>query len=278
MVEQPRDTARASGENVVARTHVARHRLGVPSELIAVVPAAGRGARLGIDTPKVFAQLRPGVRVWDVLLRRLATVTDHVHLVLSEEGVAFFDRLGRPSLDAVTVTVSCQPAPRGMGDAVLGAIEHWRAAHDIVILWGDQLGLRAETLARTVAAQREAPVPALTLPLVQTRAPYVHYDLDARGTLQRVLQAREGDSCPAHGLSDVGLFALSTAGLEPAWKRYVATAEARGAITGELNLLPFFAFLSREGAHSTRVVPVRDADEARGINTPEDLAWFRARS
>ena len=248
------------------------------SELIAVVPAAGRGTRLGIDVPKVFAELRPGVRVWDVLLRRLAAVASHVHLVLSDEGLALFDRLGRPGVDGVTVTTSCQPVPRGMGDAVFGAIDHWRAARDVSIVWGDQLGLSPETLARVVQTQREAPAPALTLPLVETLAPYVHYDLDARGTLRRVLQAREGDACPSHGLSDVGLFALSTVGLETAWARYVTTAQARGAITGELNLLPFFAFLSREDARSTRVVTVRDADEARGINTPEDLAWFRARA
>jgi bifunctional N-acetylglucosamine-1-phosphate-uridyltransferase/glucosamine-1-phosphate-acetyltransferase GlmU-like protein len=215
--------------------------------------------------------------VWDVLLARLASVTSRVHLVLSREGLDAYDRLGRPGLAGVDVTTSCQPIPLGMGDAVLGAIDHWRAARDVAILWGDQLGVSVDTLERTVSIQRAATAPSLTLPLVDVSEPYVHYELDALGTLRRVHQAREGDACPARGRSDVGLFALSTSVIEHAWTRYAGTAEARGARTGELNLLPFFAFLSREAGVAVDVLRVEDASEARGINTPEDLAFFRAR-
>ncbi len=49
---------------------------------------------------------------------------------------------------------------------------------------------------------------------------------------------------------------------------------SRGETTGELNFLPFLTFLARNG-WDIRKLPVAEPREARGINTPEDLAYFR---
>jgi bifunctional UDP-N-acetylglucosamine pyrophosphorylase / glucosamine-1-phosphate N-acetyltransferase len=245
-------------------------------DLIAVIPAAGQGSRMGTSIPKLFLEVQDGLRICDILLARVATVTWRVHLVLSPEGLAHFEALGRPAPSGVHVTCSVQQKPHGMGDAVFGAREYWCAARHLLIVWGDQLGVSAETLARTAARQCGSTAPSLTLPLVHSQAPYVHYELDA-ATLLRVAQAREGDECPPHGLSDVGTFALSTEGLDSAWQRYSSQPESRGARTGELNLLPFFAHLARREAFALQIVEVADAAEARGVNTPEDLAYFRQR-
>ncbi len=244
-------------------------------ELIAVIPAAGAGSRLGSTIPKLFVEVTEGRRICDILLARIATVTRDVHLVLSPEGLRHFDALGRPAPPGMRVTCSVQDQPRGMGDAVFGASVPWQTARHLLIVWGDQLGVSAETLRRTAGRQCAAAAQSLTLPLVRSRTPYVHYDLDA-GTLVRVLQAREGDECPPEGLSDVGTFAVSTAGLGAAWGRYVSQPEARGARTGEINLLPFFVHLARREAFAVQVVEVGDVAEARGVNGPEDLAYFRA--
>jgi hypothetical protein len=101
----------------------------------------------------------------------------------------------------------------------------------------------------------------------------VQYDFAGRA-LARVRMSREGDACDPEGLSDVGVFGLSTRGLAAAWWDYVTEPEV-GASTGELNLLPFLPFLSRRRGWPVTVVEVRDGDEARGVNTPEDLAYAR---
>jgi bifunctional N-acetylglucosamine-1-phosphate-uridyltransferase/glucosamine-1-phosphate-acetyltransferase GlmU-like protein len=246
--------------------------------MIAVVPAAGRGSRLGTDVPKVMVEIAPGVRIVDVLVARLSTVVDRIHLVLSADGLAHFQKAPPPIGANVTLTASVQAEPRGMGDAVFAARDVWRDTRDLLVVWGDQLGLSRDTLANTVSTQRAATRPTITLPLVERDAPYVHYDFDPAGRLTRVLQSREGDICPPRGLSDAGLFALSTNDLEAAWARYLATRAAIGAHTRELNLLPFFAHLSTRENFAVGVIPVRDPDEARGVNTPGDLAWFRHRS
>ena len=48
-----------------------------------------------------------------------------------------------------------------------------------------------------------------------------------------------------------------------------------GAQTGEANFLPFLPHLARNG-WTLRRTHVDDPNEARGINTPEDLDFFRA--
>jgi bifunctional UDP-N-acetylglucosamine pyrophosphorylase / glucosamine-1-phosphate N-acetyltransferase len=59
-----------------------------------------------------------------------------------------------------------------------------------------------------------------------------------------------------------------------AWTGYLAQAPA-GAVTGETNFLPFLPYLSSQGWTVKRLV-VSDPREARGVNTPDDLAYFRS--
>src|SRR5262249_17987163 len=118
-----------------------------------------------------------------------------------------------------------------------------------------------------------APSPAISLPLCRQPAPYVDYILNDAEKIVRVLQSREGDACRPNGLSDVGVFALSTGGLTAAWEGFLTRAGV-GRQTGEVNFLPFLPYLSSLCGWYTQSFEVDDVDESRGINTPEDLAFF----
>jgi bifunctional UDP-N-acetylglucosamine pyrophosphorylase / glucosamine-1-phosphate N-acetyltransferase len=244
-------------------------------KLCAIIPAAGRGSRLGGDRPKILVPLAPGYTIWDELRRKLAPVVDHIDVVLSPWGRPMFeaalaaDPSGRDGL-----SLSIQPQPRGMGDAIFCAFQVWREAANILVIWGDQVHVSPQTLARCRDAHLAGGGPRVTLPVVPLDEPYVEYVFDAEDRLERVLQSREGDRCSRGGLGDVGVFLLSVPGLAEQWRDYVASVPA-GAVTGELNFLPFLVFLSHKGWAVTRVT-VEDPIEARGINTPEDLAFFRS--
>ncbi|GAA3239278.1 NTP transferase domain-containing protein [Nonomuraea helvata] len=238
--------------------------------ICAVIPAAGRGTRLGQGIPKIMIEVAEGVTVWHLLLRRLRPWTEHVHVVVSPDGAGPFRELAAAEIGAGTVSVSVQERPTGMGDAIFGAAGHWAAYETILVVWGDQANLSPDTVREVVAAH---PGKGLTLPLVPMAEPYVEYELSG-GELVRVRQSREGDECRPGGLSDVGVFCLATEGLRAAWERYAAEA-AQGAATGEVNFLPFLPHLSRIGGLPVTVVPVADPDEARGINTADDLAFAR---
>lgn len=244
------------------------------SGVCAVVPAAGRGSRLGLEGPKILVPVEAGVTVWDMLRAQLAPHVDRFHVVLSPAGLPAFTAAlaGGPAHPPVSTSV--QPVPTGMGDAILGCAGHWAAYGSILVVWGDQVHVSGTTVAEVLRVHAAGTGPRVTVPLVRQPDPYVEYRFVA-GRLDAVLQSREGDRCAPGGLADVGVFCLSTDGLLAAWQRHLAD-RTLGGVTGEVNLLPFLPFLARTG-WAVRAVEIADGDEARGINTPDDLAFARER-
>jgi bifunctional N-acetylglucosamine-1-phosphate-uridyltransferase/glucosamine-1-phosphate-acetyltransferase GlmU-like protein len=170
------------------------------------------------------------------------------------------------------ISTGIQPVPKGMGDAIFGGADVWEKAQAILVIWGDQVHVSAETIAASLKLHGGAEK-RMVIPVVPLDEPYVEYEFDANGRLTNILQSREGDKCHPGGSGDVGTFVLSTKGLRDIWQEYVAKA-AVGAATGEQNFLPFLVHLSTIGWDVLRH-PVGDPWEARGINTPEDLEFFR---
>jgi bifunctional UDP-N-acetylglucosamine pyrophosphorylase/glucosamine-1-phosphate N-acetyltransferase len=234
--------------------------------ICAVIPAAGRGTRLGGDLPKILTLLTARDTIWSILFAKLTPLVDHIHLVLSSDGAKQF-----PALPP-NVSVSIQAEPTGMGDAIFRGFDAWSKYDAVLIVWGDQVFVSANTLSRTVAALEPSRLHAI-LPVTRMAVPYVEYVFDGP-RLARVLQTREGDTTSPNGFSDVGTFLLGTEGLKTAWEEYLKTAP-RGRGTGEINFLPFLPFLSRDGWTVTPL-EVADTTEARGINTKDDLAFFQS--
>ena len=240
--------------------------------ICAVIPAAGRGTRLGSGGPKILTPVTDSESIWSILYGTVSPIVDHVHLVLSPEGRTAFDA-GHSRDDYSNVSCSLQMAPLGMGDAILGSIDAWRAAAAALVIWGDQVLISRDTLARAIDAQGGRPK-SVIIPVTRVEAPYVEYLFGQSGRLEAVKQTREGDVCSPRGYSDVGTFLMSVEGLQDAWDQYLAGAQ-KGASTGEVNFLPFLPYLARHG-WTVEAIEVADADEARGVNTPADLAYARA--
>jgi len=238
----------------------------------AVVPAAGSGSRLGLVTPKLFLSLSlRGQTVWSVLQSKLLAAVDHICVVLSPSAIAPFEaQLERPIPSWLSIVV--QAYPTGMGDAVFQALPVWQYFQTMVVLWGDQVNIRSETIMRTIATQN-AWRNGCTIPVVRRRQPYVQYDITEEGFLFRIRQSREGDKLDAHGLSDVGCFALHTQELSPLWKEFVEIHDI-GCVTMERNFLPFLVFLGTRG-WPVRIIPASSAVESRGINTTADLQFAK---
>ncbi len=245
--------------------------------LCAVVPAAGRGTRLGADVPKVFVPILPGITIWDAVREKLSAVADHIVLVLSPEGREFLEkhRNGFSPESFAKSSIGLQPEPLGMGDAIFGVADLWREDDDVLIVWGDQFNLSARTLGACIALHAAAKTPTLTLPVVRSARPYVEYVFDSAGRLNAVKQSREGDACAPNGFSDIGVFLLSGGSpLIEAWQSYRA-AGTSGSMTGEINFLPFLVHLSSTAGWPVNRYETDDPAEAIGINTPEDLAFAR---
>ncbi|HEX4178654.1 MAG TPA: NTP transferase domain-containing protein, partial [Rhizomicrobium sp.] len=180
--------------------------------ICAVIPAAGRGTRLGGDRPKILTPLTAHDTIWSILHARLAPLVDHIQLVLSPDGAEQFPAL------PVNVSIGIQPKPIGMGDAVFRGFDVWSCHDAMLIVWGDQVFVSADTLTRTIATLG-SPHNRAVLPVTRMAVPYVEYVFDGP-RLIKVLQTREGDATRAGGFSDVGTFLLATQGLKPAWDSY----------------------------------------------------------
>lgn len=241
---------------------------------VLIIPAAGRGSRLGTSTPKALVRVngRP-------MLDHLVTLyTRFVQRIVVVAHPSFSDEVRRWGRGCPIVSVAEQAQPTGMLDAILAAAPEVRVHQptDVWITWADQVGVLPETLRRLDAAMSEVPMPALALPTVLKEHPYIHFERDASGRIVRLLQKREGDLMPEQGESDMGVFALSAETFDRDLENY-AREVVPGSGTGERNFVPFVPWIAQRARAVT--VACTDPREAIGINTREELStveqWLR---
>lgn len=241
--------------------------------ICAVIPAAGRGTRLGMDIPKILVPTGAKQVVWDVLRDLLLPHVEHIHVVLSPHASPLFDAVLKKEREPSRITTSIQQTPVGMGDAIFGSHEFWSGYDAILIVWGDQVNLSHQTIKQVTQACRKSKT--VVLPLTRQENPYVQYDFED-DRLVRVRQSREHEPMDAVGSSDVGAFALSVEDVSIQWQNYLKVPSI-GSSTGEINFTPFMVYLSRVAGWQVTPIMVPDVNEARGINTLEDLNFAKSR-
>ena len=233
---------------------------------VLVVPAAGRGSRLGSTGPKALHPVA-GRPMIDWVIDRHRPHADAVVVVVAPDAVPAM----RSHLRSLSISceIAIQPSPTGMLPAILCAEPFVRAnaADEVWVSWCDQVGIGEET-ARRLGDELSAPDVSFALPLVRQSPPYIHFVQDGHGRIVDVLQRREGAAMPETGNSDTGLFGMQRGVFLEDLAAFAGLAPS-GAATGERNFLPFIPWL----AARKRVISflIADAREARGVNTPEDL-------
>jgi bifunctional UDP-N-acetylglucosamine pyrophosphorylase/glucosamine-1-phosphate N-acetyltransferase len=232
-----------------------------------VIPAAGRGTRLKFDRPKLLYPIA-GKPIVEWLISALSPCCNRFVFVLSPSGAPLvtpeLERLLRGSFD-----VAIQSEPRGMGDAVFAARSKVTTKNCLVV-WGDQVGLRTETIRVCMRAHALRSNALLTLPTVLRRKPYIHFERDPTGRLKTVLQAREGDTMPEVGESDCGVFLFETRALfEALESAHSSLSLVCGAATHEFNLLPILPLFDKTPGNLCSV-RVYGLEQTVGVNTVDD--------
>ncbi len=241
-----------------------------PSQWTAIIPAAGRGSRLGFHRPKILYPVG-GRLILDWLLDFLEPNCSALVFVLSPDGasevVAELEQRIPGRFESVI-----QEVPTGMGDAVGLGLKAVRTPHAAVV-WGDQVALRRESVEICLALHAGPLAPDITCPTVIRPKPYIHFERDARGRLLRVLQAREGDAMPEIGESDTGFFCFRTARLRELLEQAQSHNLSMGSRTAEFNLLPVIPWAA-QCEEGRRVLTPRhmSVQETVGINSASDAA------
>lgn len=222
-----------------------------------VIPAAGRGSRLGYTGPKALAPLGERRLIDYVLDAMVPQLTELVVVVSPAHHAQLLSYLRGLSLH-VAFSVVIQPNPTGSANAVqlgLDAVSEPVA----IVAWCDQVGLRQQTVEEVARRLLDNPGVAVA-PLTEVEKPYVWVENDVFGRITRVGRARDGDNCPERGLSDLGLFGL------PRGLKYRPPAAEDGREQDFVYQLPV---LSQAGLLDTFVVA--ELNQTLAVNTGPDL-------
>jgi len=237
-----------------------------------IVPAAGRGSRLGVETPKALVPVA-GRPMLDHLLRRHGPFVDRFIVVVAPAAISLFSSFVASRSAPIDLVV--QPQPTGMLDAITLA-DQLVSAHRpkrIAVTWCDQIALTSGTLESLWRHAMSPSAAAFVFPTLKVDRPYIHFERNDAGRIVGVRQRREGDPMPEVGETDMGLFDMSLNAYLRDLAAFAAGAEASPG-TGERNFLPFIPWLASRNTVST--VPGAAAIETVGINTPDELAAVEA--
>jgi bifunctional UDP-N-acetylglucosamine pyrophosphorylase/glucosamine-1-phosphate N-acetyltransferase len=240
----------------------------IPEQWTALVPAAGKGTRLGSERPKILFEVA-GRTILDWLLDLLLPRCGTVVVVaapwsadaISEAAAARSDR----------VRVALQPEPVGMSDAIERGLEGV-TSENVLVIWGDQVAVRGESLDLAMGLHSQS-CPLATVPTVWRSHPYTHLARDASGRILDVWMSREGDPMPEEGESDTGVFLFRTGALRRSLESMRADGAGIGKITREWNFLPIFSRLDTLPGN-VLTAPIITEEESVGVNTPGEAAFL----
>ncbi len=228
----------------------------------AIIPAAGRGSRLGFHQPKLLYPVL-GKPLFEWCLDRLKPYCKRFVLILAP-GV---DRLVRPRLEELVpgdFSLVLQEKPLGMGHAVQQAQPVVHTPYSIV-MWVDQIALSDRTLSACLTLAHAHPAAKLIFPTVHRAQPYIRFERDPEGRIRTVHQAREEDMPITEGENDCGIFFFRSKSLFRALTE-AGEAVLLGKKTREMNLLPVIPWLDQEPG-DVITLRIRQAEESMGLNT-----------
>jgi bifunctional UDP-N-acetylglucosamine pyrophosphorylase / glucosamine-1-phosphate N-acetyltransferase len=237
-----------------------------PAIWTALVPAAGRGSRLNFDQPKVLFPIA-GKTILEWLVDLLNPLCSQFVFVVSPQGKQPVAEVASRLLPA-RHRIAVQPEPRGMADAIACGLPLVETPHTMIV-WGDQVALRPESLEFAMGVHEGPAAPEATCPTLLRDHPYIHFERDESGQVVNVLQAREGDALPEHGESDSGVFLFRTQSLRRDLPRLLASVECIGKQTRELNFLPIFPMLEK-----LITLPIMTEPESVGVNSRADAEYL----
>lgn len=216
-----------------------------------IIPAAGKGSRLGGGTKLLYPVAGKPILEW------LLPVLDfgEIIFVLSPEGAEqFLSRLPHNAM------CKLQKQPIGMANAVSLGLEE--VTNDkVCVIWGDQIIFSKDLIPRGKAILGLLNYD-MCCPVAIQNNPYTHL-CRQDGKIVDVRLRRENDPMPDIGESDVGVFFFRTVALRTAFN--YEGMRIPGRLTGECNFLPILTVFNKQ------VSITAQPDDVIGINTLEDV-------
>ncbi|MGH8549531.1 MAG: NTP transferase domain-containing protein [Methylococcales bacterium] len=240
---------------------------GTPRNWTAVIPAAGKGSRLGHPLPKIlFPILDRPIAAW--IIEGLSEQVHRHVFVLAPEGVDAVEPCLKQELGG-NFDIVVQPEPKGMADAIFRARKLVRTPF-VLVVWGDQVTLSPRTVDACIRLHEYRGNASLTFPSILKRDPYIHIQRGKDERITGVLETREKPIPYPVGENDCGLFLFSTEILFEILDEALSGRADAGFSTGEINLLPLIPRFDCEPG-SVATVRIESEEETLGVNTQADV-------
>jgi bifunctional N-acetylglucosamine-1-phosphate-uridyltransferase/glucosamine-1-phosphate-acetyltransferase GlmU-like protein len=236
------------------------------AELRALIAAAGTGSRAGLPYPKT---LHP-VLGKPILVRLIETLRP-----IDPAPTVIVSPAGRPDVESclakhgLTAFLIEQPAPTGMGDAVVRFRDApaFEAAEHVLLVWGDIPLLEAATVEALVAAHL-AHGNDFTFATRFVDQAYTIVERDEDGRVAGLVETREAGIAPASGERDIGLFVFRR---DPVFDLLARKLPgATGRTTGEHGFLYLVRHLAERGLR-VEALPVATERDLVSLNRLSDL-------
>jgi bifunctional UDP-N-acetylglucosamine pyrophosphorylase/glucosamine-1-phosphate N-acetyltransferase len=236
------------------------------AELRALIAAAGTGSRAGLPYPKTLHPVL-GKPILVRLMDTLRPVDPAPTVIVSPAGRA--DVESCLTEHGLTASLVEQPAPTGMGDAVLRFRDApaFDAAEHVLLVWGDIPLLEAATV-EALAAAHLAHGNDFTFATRFVEQAYTIVERGADGRVAGLVETREAGTAPAPGERDIGLFAFRRDPVFALLDRKLPGATGRA--TGEHGFLYLVRHLAERGFR-VEALPVATERDLISLNRLSDL-------
>jgi HAD superfamily hydrolase (TIGR01509 family) len=245
-----------------------------PNELeriAAVIPAAGKGIRLNFSGPKILYPINDTTPL-EIQYLKLRDFSDKIIVIASPEGASEIEKyISKKGMD---IEVKVIENSKGTADSVLSALPLIGENEQVLVLWGDQIGIRKETI-KNLLCKYDSKIYDFGLPVVIKKDPYIHLDLNEEGTVRKVCRKRFGDFMPEYGINDAGIFVAKNSELLKVLKtmkqEYISDSNAMCEEFDFLSVIPLFSSLDR-----LALIPdIVDEKESIGMNTSEEAEFHK---
>lgn len=240
----------------------------IEKKVMTIIPAAGRGTRLGFSKPKILFPIvgRPALlHLYD----KVAEFSDRIILVINKES----EKEVRNVLvkEGIDIDIVIDPDPHGTGGSVLEAARKIGGRKDVLIIWGDQIGLNKESLSSLISYHQKENSD-LSLPTLIKKDPYIHIKRGVNGDIEKVLKKRMNDHMPEYGESDSGIFITKSDILLEMLSKMNSGIKVSEYNPEGFDFLPYISLLSANG-YKVNTIDCVTLPETIGMNTPEEAQF-----
>ncbi len=230
-----------------------------------LVAAAGMATRMkSVDTPKALVKFK-GRALIDWATCAFTPYIRKMQIVIRRETSPDFSSYFENN-ESQGVHFAYQNEPLGTAYAIrdgLSSIDtEW-----VLAVWGDHVGASRAKI-HEIFATMESTKADFYLPLVSKKNPYVYFEINEEGNLQRFYETNLGASRINEGFSDCGFFLFKKEIVSEFLELYLS--HERKESTFEVNFLSLFSEMQKSGI-KFHLIFLEDELLTLGINTQAEV-------